>query len=852
MRVPFEWLCELTGIEASVDDVATRLTNAGFEVGAIHRAGEHWDRVVVGEVVRIDPHPNADRLNLPTVNAGSEEIQVVCGAWNFEVGDRIAFAHTGATLWDPYADEPVLKELKPTKIRGVVSRGMLCSTRELGISDDHEGILVLDPDAPLGRPLAEALGGEVLEFELKANRPDALSVLGIAREAAALYGTQVRSPIPAARASRHSREGGNPSSPTSSPSQPVELAIDDPALCARYSAALVHDVQVGESPAWVRERLEQAGVRPISTIVDVTNYVMLELGQPLHAFDWDTVRGGFIGVRTARPGERLVTLDGQDRELTPETLCIVDAEGPVALAGVMGGLDTEVTDTTSTVLLESATFDPVSIRRTAHRLNLRSEASRRFEKGLPPELTVLALRRCVQLIEEIGAGRGEFLTADAYPEPSDSAPVSLAFDRIERLMGVAYDRAEVRQALTSLEFGLDEDGDELHVTPPFWRRDVTAPADVVEEVARLVGYECIPDTLPTGQVMDLAPGEIDERDDAARDVMAGLGFSECVTYALTSEARMARLAPPDLLDAPLDAPLGDADAWAAVRETAMNDAGRALTDRLLPLDREPLRLRNPLSMEENALRLTGLGTMLETLRANRRHADRDLLLFDYQPAFLARDGDLPEEPNFLTAVIGERVSADRWNETGAVELPFVRGVVDELLSRSGVPSDEASHDDLQHPTFTAGAAAAVTYKGRLLAAYGEVDAEVAAAFDLDERTWALLVDMPAVRAASAGAPSFSAWSEYPSALRDLAIVVDAEVTQAEVQDTIQRAGRPLLQSARLFDEYRGEQVPAGKRSLAYALSYAAPDRTLTDKQADRAHNRVVRALQHRLGAELRS
>jgi phenylalanyl-tRNA synthetase beta chain len=840
MRVPFEWLRDLTGIEASVDDVATRLTNAGFEVGAIHRAGEHWDRIVVGEVVRIDPHPNADRLNLPTVTTGSEEIQVVCGAWNFKVGDRIAFAPAGARLWDPYADEPVLKELKPTRIRGVVSHGMLCSTKELGISDDHEGILVLDPDAPLGRPLAEALGGEVLEFELKANRPDALSVLGIAREAAALYGTQVRSPIP------DDRTGDDSSS------QPVQLQIDDPALCARYSAALVHDVRVGESPAWIRDRLEQAGVRPISTIVDATNYVMLELGQPLHAFDWDTVRGGFIGVRTPRPGERLVTLDGQDRELTPETLCIVDAEGPVALAGVMGGLDTEVTDTTSTVLLESATFDPVSIRRTAHRLNLRSEASRRFEKGPPPELTVLALRRCVRLIEEIGAGQGEFLTADAYPEPSDPAPVALTFDRIERLMGVAYERSEVRQALRALKFGLDEDGDELRVTPPFWRRDVTAPADVIEEVARLVGYERIPDTLPTGQVMDLAPGEIDERDDEVRDVLAGLGFAECVTYALTSEARMARLLPPDLLDASPDTPLGNAETWAAVRESAMNDAGRTLTDRLLPLDREPLRLRNPLSMEENALRLTGLGTMLETLRANRRHADRDLLLFDYQPSFLAREGDLPEEPNFLTAVIGERVSADRWNETGTVELPFVRGVVDELLARSGVPAGEANHDDLQHPTFAVGAAATVTYRGSLLAAYGQVESEVAAAFDLDERAWALLVDMPAVRAASAGPPSFSAWSEYPSALRDLAIVVDAEVTQADVHDAIQRAGRPLLQSARLFDEYRGEQIPAGKRSLAYALSYAAPDRTLTDKQADRAHNRVVRALQHRLGAELRS
>ena len=292
MRVPYEWLCELSGLSAPVDEVAGRLTDAGFEVAEIHRAGEHWDRVVVGEVVRIDPHPNADRLNLPTVTTGAAEIQVVCGAWNFAAGDRIAFAHEGARLWDAYSDEPRLKELKPTKIRGVVSRGMLCSNRELGLSDDHEGILILEPDAPVGRPLTEVLGDEVIEFELKANRPDALSVLGIAREAAALFGTEVQSPIPNARVS------------DGKPWPSVHLEIDDPALCARYSAAFVRDVEVAESPAWLRKRLELAGMRPINTIVDVTNYVMLETGQPLHAFDWDTVRSGMIGVRTAKSGER--------------------------------------------------------------------------------------------------------------------------------------------------------------------------------------------------------------------------------------------------------------------------------------------------------------------------------------------------------------------------------------------------------------------------------------------------------------------------------------------------------------------------------------------------------------------
>ena len=839
MRVPYEWLCELSGVDAPVDEVARRLTDAGFEVAEIHRAGEHWDRVVVGEVVRIDPHPNADRLNLPTVTTGADEIQVVCGAWNFAAGDKIAFAHEGARLWDAYSDEPRLKELKPTKIRGVVSRGMLCSNRELGLSDDHEGILILEPDAPVGRPLTDVLGDEVIEFELKANRPDALSVLGIAREAAALFGTEVRSPIPDARAG------------DGEPWPSVHLEIDDPALCARYSAAFVRDIQVGESPSWLRKRLELAGMRPINTIVDVTNYVMLETGQPLHAFDWDTIRGGMIGVRTARPGERLVTLDGQDRELTGETLCIVDGEGPVALAGVMGGLATEVTDATSTVLLESATFNPVSVRRTAHRLALRSEASRRFEKDLPPELTEPALRRCVQLIETIGAGRGEFLSADAYPAPSRPEPVSLDFDRIERLMGLAYERAEVRRALEALAFTVTESNDVLHVQPPFWRRDVTTPADVVEEVARLLGYDRIPNTLPTGGVTDTVPGELDPRDDELRDVMVGLGFTECVTYALTSEARLARLVSPDLLDAGPETPLGDPEAWETVHHSAMNDAGRALTDRLLPLHRAPLAIRNPLSSDESTLRLTGLSTMLETLRANRRHTDRDLLLFECQPTFLPRQDDLPEEPLLLTAVIGERLSAGRWDETATVELPFVRGVVDEVLARSGVDPSTVSHEEVQHPTFAPGQAAAATQAGRTLAAYGAIEPEVAAAYDLDERAWALLVDVGALRTASAGPPSFTPWSEYPAALRDLAVVVDEGTAQAEVLETIQRAGRPLLASVRIFDEYRGEQIAAGKRSLAYALSYAAPDRTLTDKEADKAHIRVVRALQHRLGAELR-
>ena len=848
MRVPVEWLRSIASVAVSTDELAERLTDAGFEVETIHRAGEHWDSIVVGQVVKIDPHPNADRLNLPTVDFGSDRLQVVCGAWNFGVGDKIAFAPAGAALVDPYADEPILKELKPARIRGVESRGMLCSPKELGLDDSHEGILILDADAPVGAPLRSVLGDDVIEFELKANRPDALSVIGIAREVAALLDAPLTLPGPA------SDDAG------AALDLSVEIEIEDPDLCPRYSAAFVADVTVADSPAWLRRRLELAGMRPINNIVDATNYVMLEFGQPMHAFDWDTLRGGRIVVRLPRPGERLTTLDGQDRDLASDTLLIADAERPIALAGVMGGAETEVSRRTTTVLLESATFDQFSIRRTARRLALPSEASRRFEKGLPPELTTVALRRCAQLIEQIGAGKAAFLSGDAYPAPSALSPVRLGFDRIERLVGVRYERDEVRRILSAVGFSIDESGDELAVTPPYWRRDVSYPADVIEEVARLTGYGRIPNTLPTGLVTAGVPGEVDSREDRVRDVLAGLGFTEVIGYALTSKARMARLIPPGVLAADdSQSAIGDPSSWTAVRADAMNAAGRAVADRLLPLDRTPVELRNPLSRDDNVLRLTGLSTMLETLRANLRHTDRDLLLFEYAPSFFARPGDLPSEPRTVTIVAGDRYTSGRWDETSATDLLFMKGAVDELLRRFGVaiePRDgrepSVRHVPLVHPTFATDQAAAVLDGEAAIAAYGQIDARVAGAFDLDAPVWAALIDGASVLRHGDAERAFRGWSSYPPARRDLAIVVGADTHAGDVELAIRRTGRQLVQDLRLFDEYRGDQIPPDKRSLAFAISYGAADRTLTDAEADKVHARIVKALAKRFGAELRA
>ncbi|MBM4437867.1 MAG: phenylalanine--tRNA ligase subunit beta [Actinobacteria bacterium] len=846
MRVPLEWLRELVPLTASATEVAHRLTDAGFEVAAIHGSGQRWERVVVGEVVRIDPHPNADRLNLPTVNYGDGVQQVVCGAWNFKVGDRVALARVGAKVFDPYAPEPVVKELVANRIRGVLSEGMLCSPKELGLGAAHDGILVLDPRAAVGTPLAQVLGDEVIEFELKPNRPDALSLLGIAREAAALYGLAVRSPLPPTRAPSASQ-------------LTVPIEIEDATLCPRYSAALVRDVTVGPSPAWLARRLELAGVRPINNVVDVTNYVMLEVGQPLHAFDWATLRDGRVGVRLARPGERLTTLDGHDRELAADTLLIVDGAGPIALAGVMGGLATEVSGATATVLIESATFNQFSIRRAAQRLALRSEASRRFEKGLPPELTVLALRRCVRLLEEIGAGRGDDLTADAYPQPQVPAPVRLRFDAIERLMGVRYEHAEVLRVLRAIECTVEAQGDELVVTPPFWRRDVADPADVIEEVARLVGYDAIPDTLPVGGVTGPMPGEVDPRLDQVRDILAGLGFHECITYALTSPDRLARLVPPELRSGDGEAPAPPAaQIWRRLMDGHMNAAGRDATERLLPLHLPPIELVNPLSADENVLRLTSLGRLLETLRANRRASDRDLWLFEVGPIFVPRSGDLPEERKLATLVTGATSTTAGWSGAATVGFLHVKAAVDEVLVRLGFavsPEDgrepPVRHIPLQHPSFLAAAAAAVTVDGEVVGAYGEIHPSVATAFGLPEAAWAAILDLDRVLARMPVARAFVPWSEHPPVRRDLAIVVDLGVAHRDVELTVRRTGKGIVTEVRLFDEYRGAQVPPGKRSLAYALTYRTSDRTLTDAEVDAMHQRIVTALGKRFGAVLR-
>ena len=547
MKVPLSWLKKYVPISISTDELAHRLTMAGTEVGQVQKIGADWDRdkVIVGRVIKVDSHPNADRLTLPTVDLGNgETMAVVCGAPNVAAGQKIAFAREGARLFSPRSGE--LEPLKAARIRGVQSSGMVCSALELGLGADHEGILVLDDEAPIGTPLADYLGDAVLDIEVTPNRPDCLSVLGVAHEVAAMTGERVTEPDPSYAEDGPPIEGQ------------VKIEIADTELCNRYSASLITGIQIGPSPRWLQDALVAAGQRPINNVVDITNYVMLEYGQPLHAFDFDAVKDRTIIVRAARPGEVLVTLDGERRVLSPPMLTIADGVDAVGLAGVIGGTNSEMHDGTTSVLLESANFDPVNTRRTAAELRLSTEASHRFERGIRAELAPLALRRATQLIVQVAGGIASQGIMDLYPGRQEKPPVKISRGRIKQVLGVDFSMAEVKSVLSSLGFepvsGRPEtkapeakvtkdrsDKDALWLRVPYWRSDIAIEDDLVEEVARIVGYDTIPTTMMSTSIPQHQLQPKRELKEHLKDLLAASGMREIISYPLTNQEVLNRV-----------------------------------------------------------------------------------------------------------------------------------------------------------------------------------------------------------------------------------------------------------------------------------------------------------------------
>ena len=815
MRAPLSWLNDFVDITIPLDALVERMTLAGLEVGVVEHVGADWqrDKLFVGEVVNVSAHPHADRLVLATVAYGQGEPQtVVTGAPNLKPGDRgqkVAFAVEGARLWDGYSDTPRLQTLSRTRIRGVESAGMVCSEKELGLSDDHTGVIILDPDLPVGQPLRDALGDTVLDVDLTPNVARANCIVGLAREIAALTGQPWRTPGAAAAA------------PLAAVTAYGSVASSDPDLCARYSASLIENVTIQPSPPWMQRRLQYAGQRPINNIVDVTNYVMLETGQPLHAFDYETLQGGVV-VRRARPGETMQTLDGVERQLTPDMLLITDDSGPIALAGVMGGAATEVTERTRHIFLESANFNFVNIRRTSQQLRLPSEAAQRFGRGVDPDLTIAALLRASRLMETVGGGTLHPEIADTYPAPPSPKTITLQAAEVTRILGMAFSPADMTRILTSLEFGCTahcENGDtRLEVAVPSHRLDVFEPADLIEEIARIHGYDAIPTTL----LRDVLPPQRSQPHleglERTRDILVGCGLTEILSYSLSSLDSINR--------ARAEGPPAVADDY--------------------------ISLANPISQERQVLRQSLLPSLLETLSTNRRYRQR-MALFEIGRVYRPQAGEeLPLEQRYLGIAVTGALLPRSWHD--ADEPPqfgwaHLKGIIDTLVQRLNVPQVRfmpATHAAL-HPARTV----ALSVNGEALGIAGDVHPQVCERFDLADQPVAVLELNLDLLLTHRQPRRYQPISRFPAVLEDMALVVDDDLPAQAVEDAIRAAGGEWLREVTLFDLYVGEPIPPGRKSLAYALTFQADDRSLTEDEVRVLYRRIQEHTAAELGAAMR-
>ncbi|MCZ2341622.1 MAG: phenylalanine--tRNA ligase subunit beta [Bacteroidales bacterium] len=838
MLVPLSWLAEYVDLPADPAVLVERLTLAGLEATSIQvfgkpvppglrvkqaDAGLVWnaEQVVVAKVRNIARHPNADKLKLVTMDYGGAEKTVVTGAPNIAVGDsgmKVVLGNAGTTYYTAAKDgSRTTATLVPKDLRGIMNDAMVMSDYELGISEDHEGIILLDDnDPPPGTPIVDVLGDIVVELDILPNMARCLALLGIAREVAALTGSTVREPDLSVPVAADTVTGK------------VQVAIADAALCPRYTATLIRNVRIGTAPRWMRSRLRYAGMRPISNAVDITNCVMLEYGQPLHAFDYDVLvrrAGGqapTITVRPAQAGEKLKTLDGIDRELGPDHLVIADTVGPIALAGVMGGAETEVTDATTTILLESASFDPVSVRKTARQFNLFSEASTRFSRGVHPEVVPLAARRAAQLFQRHAAGEVLAGCVDNYPAPLPPQVIELNRSEIVRLLGFSMLDEEVERVLTALQFTLEPTLWGWNVTTPPHRLDIQAgAADLIEELARVSGYDRLPATrlaqeLPAQKGNPSLAGE-----DRVRDLLADAGLQEIITYALIGV---------------------DAENRLGYRS---GDESGAL-----------VKLVNPISPDRSVLRRTLLPGVLNIAAENLKNT-ASVALYELGFVYHPRPGEkLPAEPRRLAVLLSGRRTETAWDDPPGekpAQYDFfdLKGIVDGLTADLHLPQVryELARDVLYlHP----GRSARWLAQDQVLGVFGELHPKAAAAFQLTDRV--VLVgefDLEAMLAVVPERFAYRPISPFPPVLRDIAVVVPETLSVEKVRAELTAAGGELLESAQLFDVYQGESIPAGTRSLAFALTYRLADRQLNDKEVDKAHQKIEGRLKHVLQAQIR-
>jgi phenylalanyl-tRNA synthetase beta chain len=842
MLIPISWLKDYVDITLPLPQLAQALTLAGLEVDEIHSiglpipadrngfkfTGLPWapDKIVVASISEVMPHPNADRLVLCKLNDGLAEHVVLTGAPNlFEYKGKgelstplkVAYAREGAVIYDGHQPGQVLTTLKRAKIRGVDSYSMVCSEKELGISDEHEGILFLDADAPAGAPLADVLGDAVLDISILPNMIRNACVLGVAREVAAITGQKLRTPSLDYLAAGASIKGQ------------VEIKITNPEMNPRFVAGLIKNITVAPSPLIVQHRLRLAGMRPISNIVDATNYVMLLCGEPLHAFDYDVLvrrasgKAPTVITRQANPGEKLTTLDGVDRNLDGFTELVCDTSGALSIAGAMGGMESEVTDQTRNILLEGASWNFINIRKTVASQKLQSEAAYRFSRGIHPALAKSSVRLGLRLMKEWGAGEIARDLVDEYPLPMHDPVITLNTADIDRNLGIKLSAKEIAGILERLEFKCTVRGEEITAVTPPHRVDIgeglTGKADLLEEIARIYGYDKIPE-IRLKETLPVQRGNpVQESEDAVRDLMVSLGFQEVISYRLTSPDREARI-DPEL--------------------------------KLTPVE-EYIRLQNPSTPERRVMRRSLLASVLDAVEKNIHLVNR-LAFFEVGPVFIPVEGQaLPDEPRRLAlAVTGMRDYPD-WERQNPPQVDFydLKGAVEAFLTGFGVSA--VTFKPASVASFHPGKCAEV-YSGETeLGVFGELHPKVSGHFDFGgQAVYAADFDLQAIITCRQKQFNLKPVFGFPPVLEDIAVIVDETIPAADVEQLIRQTGGKVLTDVRLFDIFRGVQIGLGKKSLAYNLTYQAADRTLTDKETTAIRQKIVRRLEHEFSAKLRS
>jgi len=793
MLVSYSWLKDYVDVSVDAKKLADDLTMSGSKVETIKSYGNEINNVVIGKIISIEKHPDADKLQVGIVDVGEEKLQIITGAQNIKVGDYIPVALHGSTL-------PGGVKIKRGKLRGLESNGMMCSANELGLDESllpdyqRNGIFIL-PELPIGEDVKKALElDDVIEFEITPNRPDCLSVVGIARETAATYRKSYR--MPEIKLSEVADK--NPAN--------VTIKADD--LCFRYVARVIRNAKIGPSPIWMQMRLLKAGIRPINNIVDVTNYVMMELGQPLHAFDLDKVKNRHIIVRRAKDGEKLVTLDDKERTLDSEMLVIADEEKAIGLAGVMGGQNTEITDDTVNILIESANFKGSNIRHTSKKLGLRSEASSRFEKGLDPEITVMACNRAAQLMAELSGGEILNGIVDVYPKPIEEKVLSVRYKKINKLLGTNLTIDEMKEILTFLDFGVICDGENLVVKVPAFRSDIEGEADIAEEIGRMYGYNNIEDTLLKGTQITAGVKTREQKlEDLVKEVFLSCGLNEVIT---TSFMGMKDL---DKINLPDDSPL-----------------------------RKAVKIMNPLGEDQGYMRTTLLPSMLNVVYTNYSRKVSDFKAFEISRVFIPKSLPLEELPvEVKTAVIG-MYGHD-------VDFLTLKGVIEVLLNVLNVSNVKyvRSENTLYHP----GRSADIIVDGKCIGVFGEINPDIEENYDINREVYVAELNLELLFKHADDERKYKPLPKYPAVERDIAVLVDKDIFVSDIESIIRETGGKLVDDVKLFDVYTGENIPEDKKSVAYSIWYRSYERTLTDEEVKEVHDKIIRKLNEKLGAQLR-